>query len=127
VRLWAAADYFDLGIGLDPPERDSLQEMQAAVRARLGSERFEQLLAEGRRIAEANPQAVVAFALEASTITAPTPPEPSAGRWPFELTARQVEVLRLVAQGLSDAQVAEELVLSQRTVGNHLTAIFQKL
>ncbi len=43
------------------------------------------------------------------------------------LTAREVEVLRLVAQGLSDAQVAEQLVISPRTVNWHLTSIYSKL
>jgi len=47
--------------------------------------------------------------------------------YPAELTAREVEVLRLVAQGLSDAQVAEQLVISPRTVNWHLTSIYSKL
>ena len=46
---------------------------------------------------------------------------------PAGLTAREVEVLRLVAQGLTDAQVADELVLSRRTVSTHLTSIYGKL
>lgn len=44
-----------------------------------------------------------------------------------ELSAREVEVLRLVAQGMTDAQVAEHLVISRRTVNWHLTAIYSKL
>jgi len=47
--------------------------------------------------------------------------------YPAGLTAREVEVLRLVAQGLSDAQVAEQLVVSHRTVTTHLTSIYNKL
>ena len=39
----------------------------------------------------------------------------------------QLEILRLVAQGLSDAQVAERLVLSPRTINAHLTSIYNKL
>lgn len=46
---------------------------------------------------------------------------------PAGLTAREVEVLRLVAQGLTDAQVAEQLVVSPRTVTTHLTSIYNKL
>jgi DNA-binding NarL/FixJ family response regulator len=38
-----------------------------------------------------------------------------------------VEVLRLVARGLSDAQVAELLVISPRTVNAHLRSIYSKL
>ena len=44
-----------------------------------------------------------------------------------DLTEREVEVLRLVARGLSDAQVAEALVISPRTVNAHLRSIYSKL
>jgi predicted ATPase/DNA-binding NarL/FixJ family response regulator len=47
--------------------------------------------------------------------------------YPGGLTAREVEVLRLVARGLTDAQVADELVLSRRTVSTHLSSIYGKL
>ena len=47
--------------------------------------------------------------------------------YPAGLTAREVEVLRLVAQGLTDGQVAEQLVLSPRTVSTHLSSIYGKL
>lgn len=43
------------------------------------------------------------------------------------LTAREVEVLRLVAKGMSDFQVAEQLVISHRTVHAHLSSIYSKL
>jgi predicted ATPase/DNA-binding CsgD family transcriptional regulator len=46
---------------------------------------------------------------------------------PTILTPRETEVLRLVAQGLTDAQVAEQLVLSTRTVNSYLTSIYSKL
>jgi len=47
--------------------------------------------------------------------------------YPSGLTAREVEVLRLVAQGLTDAQVADKLVISRRTVNWYLTSIYSKL
>lgn len=43
------------------------------------------------------------------------------------LTPREIEVLRLVAEGLTDAQVAERLFLSPRTVSQHLRSIYNKL
>jgi GAF domain-containing protein len=43
------------------------------------------------------------------------------------LTSREIEVLRLVAYGMSDAQVSDKLVVSQRTVHSHLRSIYRKL
>jgi DNA-binding NarL/FixJ family response regulator len=48
-------------------------------------------------------------------------------RLPTGLTAREVEVLRLVAAGLSNAQIAERLFLSPKTVKVHIVNIFAKL
>lgn len=47
---------------------------------------------------------------------------------PFpELTDREREVLTLIAQGHNNAEIAERLVLSPKTVGNHISNIFNKL
>lgn len=52
-------------------------------------------------------------------------PKPG-GAFP-ELTAREREVLRLIAQGKGNASIAEKLVLSPKTVRNHVSHIFRKL
>jgi DNA-binding NarL/FixJ family response regulator len=44
-----------------------------------------------------------------------------------ELTEREREVLRLIAQGLNNAVIAERLTLSPKTVSNHISNIFSKL
>ena len=44
-----------------------------------------------------------------------------------ELTRRQLEVLNLLARGWTNAQIAEELFVSRRTVHAHLREIFRKL
>ena len=46
---------------------------------------------------------------------------------PGGLTAREVEVLRLVAVGKSNPAIAAELVLSEKTVARHLSNIFGKI
>jgi DNA-binding CsgD family transcriptional regulator len=43
------------------------------------------------------------------------------------LSARELEVLKLVAEGLTDSQVAQRLYLSPRTVGHHLRRAYRKL
>ena len=48
-------------------------------------------------------------------------------RLPGGLTAREVEVLRLVASGRSNTQIAADLTLSEKTVARHLSNIFSKL
>ena len=57
------------------------------------------------------------------TIDKPLP----APKHPDDLTAREVEVLRLVGRGLSNAQIAEELVVSLLTVKAHLRSIYSKV
>ena len=46
--------------------------------------------------------------------------------WPAGLTAREVEVLTLAAQGHSTKQIAGRLVISPKTVGNHIEHIYTK-
>ena len=86
------------------------------------------LLDEARAICTplgAKPALARAEALDAR-LAAPTPTA-SSPAYPAGLTAREVEVLRLVAQGLSDAQIAERLYLSLHTVKTHLRSIYAKL
>jgi DNA-binding NarL/FixJ family response regulator len=46
---------------------------------------------------------------------------------PSRLTPRQLEVLRLIGQGLTDAQIADALFVSRRTVNAHVRDIFRTL
>ena len=56
---------------------------------------------------------------------APRPGAPEV--YPAGLSAREAEVLGLVATGLTNAEVAERLFLSSRTINWHLSSIYRKL
>ena len=72
--------------------------------------------------------AVVARRLRAlGEQTVPRGPQPATAANPAGLTRREVEVLRLLAAGLSNAKIAARLSLSGRTVDNHVSAILRKL
>jgi DNA-binding CsgD family transcriptional regulator len=47
--------------------------------------------------------------------------------WPAELTTREVEVLRLVACGYSNREIAKQLTISHKTAGNHVEHIYMKI
>jgi DNA-binding CsgD family transcriptional regulator/pimeloyl-ACP methyl ester carboxylesterase len=64
-------------------------------------------------------------AIEAFLADLPQPGTSNAQR-PSELSSREVEVLRLVAAGKSNQQIADELVISRNTVRRHVSNIFDK-
>ena len=47
--------------------------------------------------------------------------------WPDDLTDREVEVLRFTTRGMSNKEIAAALLISPRTVGNHLAAVYDKI
>ena len=55
------------------------------------------------------------------------PEQPSVDRQVSALTRREKEVAMLVARGLTNRQIASELVLSERTVDHHVSNILKKL
>lgn len=51
----------------------------------------------------------------------------SSSRGPDQLTSREMEILRLVATGITDVQIAQQLIISPRTVSWHLSSIYAKI
>ncbi|HKW22932.1 MAG TPA: tetratricopeptide repeat protein [Ktedonobacterales bacterium] len=141
VRLLAAASRLRAAAGSRPAptERAEIERVTARLRSQLDASAFDSAWSEGtempyeRSLAEAR-----AFHVSDSdtdnTLDAPHPAETASvkpGNAPladtFGLTAREREVLRLVTQGLTYAQMAEQLVISPRTVDTHLRSIYGKL
>jgi len=60
-------------------------------------------------------------------VSVPRGPRATTRAHPAGLTARQVAVLELVREGLTNAEIADRLVLSVRTVDHHVAAILSKL
>jgi DNA-binding CsgD family transcriptional regulator len=69
-----------------------------------------------------SPDTAAEYAL---VLTEPSPPQPAAAG-PGMLSARERELVTLVAQGRTDAQIAAELTISIRTVRSHLDRIRDK-
>ena len=65
--------------------------------------------------------------LRARGLPQPRLPRPATLAHPAGLTARQAEVLDLLREGLTDAEIADRLVLSRRTVEHHVGAVLAKL
>lgn len=125
ARLWGAAEAFRQAIDapLPPSYTDDYAHYKEALKAALGEEGFSTAWAEGQRLPFEEVIDLAMTVPERET----SPPTDTAKKPPFDLTPRELEVLRLVATGITDAQVAEELVISPRTAGKHLQSIYSKL
>ena len=121
ARLFGAADTWEQTHGgypslvAEPPDRQ-----RTATRVGLGEDAWGEAFAAGAGLSseEALAEASACVTALVDGLAAPLP----AG-----LTAREVEVLALLAEGLSNDDVAERLVVSPRTVHAHLRSVFGKL
>ncbi|HKG26885.1 MAG TPA: tetratricopeptide repeat protein [Thermomicrobiales bacterium] len=132
ARLLVAAEALreEVGIPVEPALLDAHAQTVEAVRAALGDEAFALARATGRAMSRRD--AITAAIQEPAT--APrrqeiaTPVAAPAPRPPGEpLTAREMEVLRLLSEGLSTRDIADRLYISHRTVSTHTTNLLGKM
>jgi non-specific serine/threonine protein kinase len=130
TRLYAAASARHASLGLREP-RDKYAEHRtrlAGYRTRLGDEVYDELWTAGRGLRPDELIDLIArVAEEIAGDAAGRPPTTPGARYPAGLSEREVEVLRLVAAGMTNAQIAERLFISPRTVNAHLNRIYAKI
>ena len=130
ARLFGATEALREAIGFPlEPALSTLEEPYlVGVRSQLEEGAWTAAWEDGQKMSM---ETAVEYALsEEEPSTASPAPErslSSAREHPSRLTPREVEVLGLVATGMTSAQVATELFVSIRTVDTHLTSIYHKL
>jgi predicted ATPase/class 3 adenylate cyclase/DNA-binding CsgD family transcriptional regulator len=110
-----------MGVPPEPLDRQMREEDRQHLTTLLGREAFESRLGEGRSLETA--EQVLAHLAAASPAHPQTPSEPPGLA---QLSARERQLVVLVAQGLTDAQIAAQLYISVRTVRSHLDRIQNK-
>jgi len=125
ARFWGAAEALreTIGAPLTPVDRRAHERHQSAIRAETRPERWAEAWAAGRA---SSIDELVAEALD-DVAEEPKTGDGQSDEYPAGLTAREIDVLRLIAEGLSNAEAGERLHISPRTVGQHLRSIFGKL
>lgn len=130
ARLFGAAQALReaMGLPLEPAMRPLEEPYLVEARSQLEETAWTEAWEEGRAMSM---EAAIEYALseEESSTMPPAPEQPPrfAPEHPAGLTSREVEVLGLVAAGMTNAQIAKELFVSPRTVETHLTSIYHKL
>ncbi len=133
VRLYAAAEArYDLNRNMSPDQRNDHKRTLGKLHAQLGEKAFKAAWSEGRKmlpeqILEASDELETSARVTLDSTSSSIDQCPSEPLDTNDLTPRELEVLRLVAQGLTDAQIAENLIISRRTVNAHLTSIYHKI
>jgi excisionase family DNA binding protein len=128
ARLFGAAAVraIELGEPFLLPARATYERATAAARAALGEDRFATAWAAGQALTpEAADEEARAFLAALESARASTAPADEVAE--HDLTPRELEVLRLVAVGLSNRAIGDRLSISERTVERHVLHILTKL
>jgi predicted ATPase/DNA-binding CsgD family transcriptional regulator len=120
----SAALWDELGNQFLPYEQAYHDSCEAAARAALNQSRYPTWWQEGYALSR---DQVVATALESTVPAAHPAPAVTAAEEAFELSARELEVARLVADGMSNPAIASVLFVSVATVKTHVSHILAKL
>ena len=125
ARLHGAADQAlaDAGDTIEPLEKRLADHDRQRLRTAMGTGAFDAEYAAGRTLDAAEVLAV----LGRKGAVAERVPVAASGEAGTALTPRELEVLKLVAQGLSNPDIARRLFLSEHTVHRHLANILRKL
>ena len=132
LLVGAAEAQLNVARDMEPAARKEYDRDTAAIRAQVGEKVFAAVRAKGRTL---TPEEALATSEQTimSILASAEPPstlpgeQPSTPIYPDDLTTREVEVLRLMTQGWTNGQIAEQLVISPRTVNSHLTSIYRKI
>jgi DNA-binding CsgD family transcriptional regulator len=126
VRLYGASEALLEAVGaplyVHAQDRILYERAVEALRSRLGEEAFGAAWSQGRAmpLEQAVEYALAETATPAEESSVPTD-------YPAGLSAREVDVLKLVAQGLTNARIARELFISPNTVNRHLNSVYHKI
>jgi len=115
-----------VGAPLSPMRRSMLDHWLVPVRQALGAETTTRAWEAGRDLAAEQALDLAVAVTEAPTTRSSEPPERSAQQV-AGLSPREREVAALLALGLSNRQIAQRLVVTERTVGAHIEHILDKL
>jgi non-specific serine/threonine protein kinase len=100
----------------------------AALQARLGRERWEVARRKGRSLSFSQVSDLILLILSEVGASSAGAEESSAERPQHSLLSkREEEVLRLVAEGLTNKEIAQQLIVTENTVKTHVTSLFNKL
>ncbi len=116
-----------LGVPTDGNDRAEYEWAVADARGQLGDDAFAAAVAEGRAM-PLEEASEYALSVEADQPEATIAQEHLTSAEPMgNLTPRELEIVLLVARGLTNRQVSTELSISERTAGNHVARILKKL